>query len=287
MTINKLKIIKIIPTNGLALFCGKVRPINGRDIEEICEIMEPPLPINKNSYYCDKIFHVELISDLFNIHKSIGYVIITSEEAILLKIRGSERTVVYKTKIDFANNTRRGGQSANRLARIRDEKKHNCENKIVEAICDKLCSRETRDIIICGNGNPPNIINEELKNSSLFFGNILGIVKINGNSSPIEESIENSKEILYRDEIESEKKEIDNIKTLICNDSDKCVFGLKDVLKCLKEDLIEKIICSDEINIKLFENKCDIKIIKHIDFMNHYKVIGILYYSGMATYILK
>ena len=63
---------------------------------------------------------------------------------------------------------------------------------------------------------------------------------------------------------------------------------MKDVKKCLNEGLIEKIICNSKINRKLLKENCDnVMVINHLDFMNQYEIIGILYFSGMAEYIIN
>lgn len=267
--IQKFKTIKAIPVNGIAIFCG----------EQVCEVITPPLPITSNSYYCDNKFHIELVENLFNTYKTIGYAIITSQEVILITVTGPQRTKLYHRKTDLATNTRRGGQSANRLARIRDEKRHNYSNKIIEAVIKYL--NNIYAIIICGNAEFAAEIGKELQNDSRLTTPILGTVKIAGILNPIEESIEASFHLLHQDEIGQEKMHIDKIRLLIETNPDKCIFGIDNIKACMDSNLLEYVITNNpDLNYHTI-----IRITYH-DYLSQFDgSIGILYYPQSSHYL--
>ncbi len=274
--IIKLKIINKLPSNGIALFCGNVRPINGRDITEICELIEPPLPISKNSYHCGKKFNTNDIIKLYNNHKRIGYVIITSKKSIILSVEGSKQHILFKTTTDIPTDTGRGGQSANRLARIRGEKKHNYNNKLVDMTVTKL-NNGIFGIVVAGNAELPIEVYNNLKNDSRLQTMLLGVVKISGENSPIEESILAAESLLYSDEINQEKKEIAKIKDIIVNNPDKCVFGIDNIIKCAHEGILEYIICNESCS---YECDCAMVKISHLSYLDDFSgAIGVLYYA--------
>jgi peptide subunit release factor 1 (eRF1) len=243
MIIHRLKTYSSNPANGLVIFCGTVRPVNGREVEEVCEFLEPPLPIIKSSYFCDKRFHTELVESLYSDHDAIGYAIITAMETILLIVRGTQRTIVYKHDTDIATNTARGGQSANRLARIRSQKRDLYVDLIVDAIVKHLS--QTSQLIISGSAELPKEVEQALHTDTRWHVKILGNLKIGGHKNSIEETIQASYELLHADEINMEKTHIEKLQELIRTNPDLLVFGLNEVRRSEADGLVRIIYTND------------------------------------------
>lgn len=148
-----LKPIKNVTKTGLVIFCGKVRSDTNQDELEISKVLSPPLPIKINSYKCDKRFHTELVRPLFNVHRKYGYVIVNSDQSYIGKTEGSKRTLLFRSDTNLTTGTRRGGQSALRISRLRDEQRHNYRHKIVDACATKL--NDVTGIIVAGNAELP------------------------------------------------------------------------------------------------------------------------------------
>lgn len=281
----QLKNFKGIPDSGIAIFCGRInQKIKGQP-DEICQIIEPPLPIKRCNYFCDKRFHTELVADLYKKHKQIGYVILTSVEVILLTVEGTQRTVVYKRKTDIATDSRRGGSSSNRIARCRKEKKSNYLTVIKDAIVDKL--NQTSGIIISGNGELPSEICKELKGDSRLLVQVLGVVKIDLGGNIIENSVIKGYEIMYEDDVRKEKRHVETVRKLIELEPDKCVFGKNEVSDCLDNAVIKTLyITSDLIDkYKGYGEDCDIIEFKFVDYLAAFGgVIGVLYFAQQTGF---
>jgi peptide chain release factor subunit 1 len=266
--ITKLKSLKVLPPNGVAIFCG----------EDIIELVEPPLPIVRNSYFCDNKFHTEEIVQLFGNYDKLGYIIATSVEVIILIVQGTERKIVFRCKTDIATATRRGGQSAARLARIREEKRCNYINKVVDAAVKLLGG--TSGIIIAGNAEVPGIIATELKGDSRITVPIMGILKIDISGNVVETAIEASKVLIHQDAIREERAHIDKVKKLIETEPDKCVFGRKNIDLYAKHGLIDYVLSYSQFgSIRTI-------LIKHDGFLRNYDgIIGVLFYAQSNCFI--
>jgi peptide chain release factor subunit 1 len=271
MILQRLKRYSVSPPNGLVIFCGQVRPVNGREVEEVCEFLEPPLPIVKSSYFCDKRFHTESIESLYADHNAIGYIIITSVETILLIVRGTQRTIVYKHNTDLATNSARGGQSANRLARIRNEKRDMYVDLIVDAIVKHLS--HTSQVIISGSAELPKEVETTLRSDTRWHVKILGNVKINGHKNCIDETLEASQELVYANEISVEKIHIDKLQELIRTNPDLLVFG-NEIHRAEEMGLVRMIYTNDPD-----QWTGTIVHLKYTSFLESYGGhIGVLYY---------
>ena len=62
--IQRLKLFKQPPLNGLVLFCGAI-PQNGAGSEKIeIYVIEPPEPVNLYYYRCDQNFHLDPLREM-------------------------------------------------------------------------------------------------------------------------------------------------------------------------------------------------------------------------------
>jgi peptide chain release factor subunit 1 len=282
IALGLLKPIKKVPENGIVLFCGRVRSSAGQEEREISEIISPPLPIKTNMYKCDKLFHTEYISHLFKKHKTYGYLVLISDTFYLGKVEGTKQMIVYKFSTEFSTNTRRGGQSSNRFARLRDEQKHNYKIKILET-CERYF-KNVDGIIIAGNADLPREINEALI-SAKIYPPILGILKTA--SSNFDEIIENSISFIKDDEIVKEQAIISEVTEILRKEPDLLVFGEKNLIEADKNFLLRYAVLERDnsysgkySNLKL-ENT-PVKKIHFSKFLRDYGgSVGILYYKQL------
>jgi peptide subunit release factor 1 (eRF1) len=131
-------------------------------------------------YRCDKHFHTEYISDLFNIHKSYGYVVVTSVT------QGTKRIIKFRLDTEFSTGTRREGQSAVRIERLRDEQKHVYKIKVLEACINHL--QHVEGIIE---------IKELISGDSRILVPLLGFIRVS-NTASFEEIINQSLELIQK-----------------------------------------------------------------------------------------
>ena len=130
-TMEKLKLYNKTPPNGLVIFCGLA------SLEESGEKMvkidlQPFKPINTSLYKCDSVFHTEELRKLLEDNDRFGFIIMDGNGSLFGSVQGNTRTVHQKFLVDLPKKHGRGGQSANRFARIRNERRHNYLRKVAE-----------------------------------------------------------------------------------------------------------------------------------------------------------
>ena len=100
----------------------------------ICECIEPLTPIRSNYYRCDKRFHTDILEYIMNKTYmsciTLGIVSVTGSSSTLYKVSRNTATCVWSDDVRRQNSTRRGGQSAARIQRIRDMDVHIWEQTI-------------------------------------------------------------------------------------------------------------------------------------------------------------
>ena len=253
---------RAIPENGIALFYGCLK--TG---EEIKKELTPPLPIRHSVYICDSSFHIDSIIPLYDQPKSILYLTVGNCKCILFSHTGTQIKILTSIEIDLPTSTRRGGQSANRLARIRNEKRHLLLKKIVESLPKGTLPKGSQikndqdsfncDIIITGHGSWPDDLSEMLmEHYSGGMGtkqglgalrvNILGTAIISGND-PIHESIQSGQDILSKKTNEDLKNISIELKELIRQTPDSLAFGLEEVKKFDELKYLSKVYISSDI----------------------------------------
>jgi len=129
----RLAIIKTIPPNGLALFCGECVNADGKE-ELVFEEMEPYKELPHGMYRCDSRFHVDvLLEQLNDSSPAFGFVIIDGTDVTMFQLKGKTRRTLFEwSKVNLPKKHDRGGQSQNRFARIRVEKRDHYLSKVAE-----------------------------------------------------------------------------------------------------------------------------------------------------------
>lgn len=81
---------------------------------------------------CDNKFHTEALSELLESDQRFGFIVMDGNGTLFGTLAGNTREVVHKFTVDLPKKHGRGGQSALRFSRLRDEKRHNYVRKVAE-----------------------------------------------------------------------------------------------------------------------------------------------------------
>lgn len=114
---------------------------------EICELIEPPVPLLVSIYYCDKQFHTDQIEKLFTSNEdNHGIVVILGDSCQFYKLSNVNSRPVKLGEISICRqkSQRKGGQSAPRFQRIR----LNQIDSYVKMICENLVKWYTKDDLV-------------------------------------------------------------------------------------------------------------------------------------------
>lgn len=248
-TQQKLKLYTRVPPNGLVLYCGDMITDEGKEKRVTFDI-EPYKPINTSLYLCDNKFHTEVLSELLEADDKFGFIVMDGQGSLFGLLSGNTRTVLHKFTVDLPKKHGRGGQSALRFARLRDEKRHNYVRKVAEVSVQNFITNDkvnVKGLILAGSADFKN----DLAKSELFdprlASKIIKIVDVSyGGENGFNQAIELSAETLANVKFVQEKKLLTNYFDEISQDTGKFCYGIDDTLKALDLGAVEILI--------LFEN---------------------------------
>ena len=246
---NRLKLYKSVPENGLALFASDTMLVD----------IEPPeslkaRPITTCMYMCDNRFHTQILqSCLSSNEKTYGFIVVDGKGALFAKLQGNAKEVLASFDVDLPNKHARGGQSSNRFANIRSEKRHNYIRKVAEAalscfLTGNDCSYD--GLILAGSAD----LKTELGESDLFDqrlkSKILKYVDVAyGGQAGLNQAIELASECLLGLKYLNEKNVISDFFKEIAKDSGLYCFGLNETLKYLEIGCVATLIVWENLDV--------------------------------------
>ncbi|RYX82441.1 hypothetical protein EON73_04300, partial [bacterium] len=87
-----------------------------------CHIFSPPNPIIKFYYRCDRKFHLDDLIYLYETCDEYAIVLISGKKTMLYSYSNNNTKILKEITTSLPNQHKKGGQSAQRFERIRDEK---------------------------------------------------------------------------------------------------------------------------------------------------------------------
>ncbi|RSH85817.1 eRF1 [Apiotrichum porosum] len=244
-TQQKLKLYSRVPDNGLCVFVGTVLNEEGKE-KKLSFALEPFKPINTSLYMCDSRFHVEALEELLENDSKWGFIIMDGNGSLFGTLSGNAREVLHKFSVDLPKKHGRGGQSALRFSRLRDEARRNYVRKVAELAVQHFITADKVNVaglVLAGSAE----LKTDLSGSDLFDGRLLAkVVKIvdvsYGGENGFNQAIELAADALANVKFIQEKKLIQKYFDEIALDTGKYCFGIVDTLKALDMGAVETLI---------------------------------------------
>lgn len=248
---QKLKLYNKTPKNGLIIYCGHIS--TGKIEKKLSISFEPFKPISNSKYLCGDHFYTNDLKLLLDDDKKYGFIIIDGKETLYAIISGNSKEILYKFNVNLPNKQNKGGQSAPRFGRIREE----CRLNYIS----KVCELSIKYFI---NNNIPIIDGlligglAELKNklyNSIHFDKRLKDIVINlldlsyGGNNGLNEAINNSKDILGNIKLIEESNIISEFMNVINTSENKICYGKDNTLFALENGLIDKLILYEDLDL--------------------------------------
>ncbi|CAH2356042.1 eukaryotic peptide chain release factor subunit 1 [[Candida] railenensis] len=251
-TQQKLKLYNNVPKNGLVVYCGDVLTDEGKE-KKLNIDFEPFKPINTKLYLCDNKFHVEALNELLENDDRFGFIVMDGNGALFGAVSGNTREVLQKFTVDLPKKHGRGGQSALRFSRLREEKRHNYVRKVAEVAVQNFVTADkvnVKGLILAGSAD----FKTELSKSDLFDNRlqakVIKIVDVSyGGENGFNQAIELSAETLANVKFVQEKKLLNQYFDEISQDTGKFCYGIEDTLKALDLGACETLIVYENLNI--------------------------------------
>ena len=258
---QRLKLYSKCPKNGLCIFSGEVTGADGKTKRVVIDF-EPFKPINTTLYLCDNRFHIEPLEEILLDEKTFAFVIVDGDSYTLATLCGNTQEILDHDDVNLPSKTRRGGQSSNRFARLREIARNEwvkdvCEMMKVILIDGNLIGK-IEGIILAGNSD----IKHNVKDSAALDARIKSKIRPTlydvpyGGKQGLKHAINLSKEELGSVKFVAEQSLLDGYFEKIAKDEN-VSYGLKDTMKALEESAVEKLILFE----KLATERCTVEFI--------------------------
>ena len=255
--LQHLKLYKVTPPNGLAVFSGNVAEREGMSDVQVWSI-EPPVPLKMRLYRCDKTFMLDILDEMLDIKDVFGLVVMDRRECNIALLKGKSIIQLNKASSNVPGKTRAGGQSAQRFERLREGAAKDFYKKCAELMKESFFERkEMKGIILGGPGHS--------KNQFLELGQLTGelkqkVIAIKDLSYTgefgLEELVDKSQDVLSKEAIADEKAIMQLFFSKLSKNEGTVAYGEADVMEKLKVGAVDKVLLSEEIDedkIDLFE----------------------------------
>jgi len=255
--IDRLTMIRQVPKNGLAVFCG----INEDTEDNIAIVLSPPDPVPVFFYRTDKEFHTEFLEPMVEEQDVYGIIIIERDEATIGLLKPSGVQVLDEIEWYIPGKHHKGGQSQRRFDRIIEQMveefyKHVAE-KANNYFIPLIEEKKLKGVIIAGPGYAKQDFLKEAGNldyriRQLIMGEPID-VSYQGYVG-LREVVMKAKDLLTKHKFVEVVDTIEEFKLHIARDDGYAIYGLQDVEKALDHGAIEKlIVCEDHPEIDRLE----------------------------------
>jgi len=244
------------------ILCGALPPEGGGPIgSEIIKVweIEPPKDLSTFLYRCDDHFHVDILKDMLKDENLIGFLAIDTKDAGWGLLHGNRIEVLRETSSGVAGKHRQGGQSARRFERLREMELTYYFNRVAEVTKEFFIDiYPVKGLIISGPGpTKEDFLKSNYLEYRLQDKVIATLDSSYSGSEGIREAFVKAQDVLADFRLVEEKKLVEKLFREINSHSGLGVYGLKDIINYLKNNVADTILVNDDINLYRLEVKCN------------------------------
>ena len=209
------------------------------------------------------------MSELLESDQRFGFIVMDGNGTLFGVLAGNTREVLHKFTVDLPKKHGRGGQSALRFSRLRDEKRHNYVRKVAELAVQHFITNDKVNVtglVLAGSADFKTELSQSDMLDQRLAAKIIKVVDVsyggeNGfnqvlvkcisqfaNSYTIK-AIESSSDSLSNVKFVQEKRLIQKYFDEISQDTGKYCFGVDDTLKALELGAVETLIVWENLDI--------------------------------------
>ncbi|KAH8929093.1 peptide chain release factor eRF/aRF subunit 1 [Atractiella rhizophila] len=251
-TQHRLKLYNKVPPNGLIIYCGTILTDEGKE-KKVNFDFEPFKPINTSLYLCDNKFHTEPLSELLESDTKFGFIVMDGNGSLFGTVAGNTREVIHKFSVDLPKKHGRGGQSALRFSRLREEKRHNYVRKVAELAVQHFITNDkvnVQGLILAGSADFKTELNQSDMFDQRLAAKVIKVVDVSyGGENGFNQAIDLASESLSNVKFVQEKKLIQKYFDEISMDTGKYCFGVEDTLRGLELGAVETLIVWENLDV--------------------------------------
>lgn len=265
-----------------------------------CCVIEPPHKVKTYWYRCDSKFHLDFLYAMTEIYDTFGVILLAGEIAKLYSIDGNDYKFLYKLTNYAPSKQGRGGQSKERLERVRLEYYNDYYKRILESAKTYFIDTSTnlpniKGLILAG----PSLTKNKVLDHETFDYRLKKIVKKVITTSEIIDTtiiavIDQISDLLSDDNDET-KIIVKRFNEGITIDNGLSVYGPAIVLKCLNDNQLKHLIVhqsyideykdsKDELSLICKNNGCQMYISNSNNILTYGRLCGLLWYANKDLY---
>jgi len=257
-TMQRLKLFKVPPDNGLVIFCGAL-PQNGPGSERIeLYVIVPPEPICIYTYRCDNKFLLDPLREMLKEKEVYGIMVMDASAATFALLKGGHLDIVRKITSGVSGKHRAGGQSARRFERLREAELNSFFNRTGQYANEAFLPVENlKGIIVGGPGHTKlEFVDGEHLHYS-FKDKVLATVDTAYvDEQGIKEVVEKSPETLMAVRYREEKKIVQKFLFEIGHNTGLATYGEEEVRRSLYSGTVQMLLLSEDLKKSHVYIKC-------------------------------
>jgi len=237
------------PENGMVIFSGAF-DTGGGQTDMVTKVLEsPPEPVESFRYHCDSEFLTEPLEEMLADKGLFGLVVLDRREANVGWLKGKRVEAVKSTTSLVPGKQRKGGQSAQRFARLRLEAIDNFYQKVA-GMADELFvdKRHEMDGILVGGPSPTK--DEFLDGDYLHheLGDlVLGKFDVSyTDESGLKDLVDAAGDVLADHEVMKDKREMEEFFEEL-HDGGKATYGFEQTRKNLNMGAVDRLLISEDL----------------------------------------
>jgi peptide chain release factor subunit 1 len=256
---DRLKYYDTPPENGMVLFSGAVDTGGGRT-DMVTEVLEnPPQPIESFRYHCDSTFLTEPLEEMLEDKGLFGLIVLDRREANVGWLRGKRVEPVKSASSLVPGKQRKGGQSAQRFARLRLEAIDNFYQEVAE-MADELfvAERHEMDGVLVGGPSPTK---DEFLDGDYLHHELQDLVLGKFDVAYTDESglydlVDEAAEILAEHEILQDKQVMEEFFSEL-HDGEQATYGFGPTRENLVMGSVETLLISEDLRKDVLALECE------------------------------
>jgi len=256
--IQRLKLFKTVPENGLVIFCGAI-PHGGPGSERLeTYVVTPPEPIYIYLYRCDAKFHLEYLMDILKEKETYGIILVDSSEATFATLKGRRLEIVQEITSGIAGKHRAGGQSARRFERVREAQVIEFFKRIGRHANEIFLSFPDLKGVILGGPGPTKYdfekgghLDYRLKEKSIAV-----IDTAYTGEQGVKEIVDKAPEIIKNVRYIQERKAVQSFLYEIGHDTGLATYGEREVRMALRSGIVNTLLLSEALETTRVKVQC-------------------------------
>ena len=237
------------PENGMVIFSGAV-DAGGGQTDMVTEVLEsPPDPIESFRYHCDSHFLTEPLAEMLGDKGLYGLIVLDRREANVGWLKGKRVEPVKSASSLVPGKQRKGGQSAQRFARLRLEAIDNFYQEVAGMADDLFVpKRHEMDGILVGGPSPTkdefldgDYLHHELQDS------VLGKFDVSyTDESGLYDLVDAAQDVLAETEVMKDKSEMEEFFEQL-HDGQKATYGFEATRQNLMMGAVDRLLISEDL----------------------------------------